>query len=136
MAAVSDQAKAKRKQYFKDWYVRNKDTISANAKERYQQNRDQVLARQRAAGTQRPYLYKKKYGITVADYDRMFLEQGGKCKICGVDKPGKNTRTKYFHVDHCHKTGRVRGLLCISCNVLLGQFENRLDAVLNYLREI
>lgn len=54
---------------------------------------------------------KKKYGITVAQYDKMFALQDGKCVGCG--RPPK---TKRLAVEHDHRTGRVRGLACHHCN--------------------
>lgn len=74
-----------------------------------------------AAAAQRRYNYKHKYGITVEDYDRMFAEQEGRCLICGTDVPGGHR--KHLCVDHCHETGRVRGLLCNRCNGLLQWYE-------------
>ena len=50
-------------------------------------------------------------GVTDAEYDRLLSAQGGGCAICG--NPPK---TRRLHVDHDHKTGRVRGLLCHRCN--------------------
>ena len=79
---------------------------------------------------------KRRYGITSEDYDRMLKEQGGCCKICGSDEPMH--RTKYFTVDHCHETGKVRGLLCHPCNVMLGQAQdniNTLEKAIDYLKE-
>ena len=61
--------------------------------------------------------YKRRYGITLADYDRMLKDQDGRCKICGRT-PG-HTR---LCVDHDHATGEVRGLLCKPCNQALGLF--------------
>lgn len=64
---------------------------------------------------------KVLYGITPEQYDQMFREQGGLCAICGLE--GKKTlATQRFalHVDHDHKTGKVRGLLCHNCNTILG----------------
>lgn len=58
---------------------------------------------------------KRNYGITIADYDRMFAEQNGACMGCY--QPPKKQR---LSVDHCHETGRVRGLLCQNCNIALG----------------
>lgn len=52
------------------------------------------------------------YGIGEGDYDRMYAAQGGKCAICQRGK-GKSKR---LSVDHDHKTGKVRGLLCAACN--------------------
>jgi hypothetical protein len=54
------------------------------------------------------------YGLEPHQYDRMFAEQEGYCKVCGEHK-GES-----LVVDHCHATGIVRGLLCSKCNVLLG----------------
>jgi hypothetical protein len=75
---------------------------------------------------QRGYDLKRRYGITVAEYDRLLREQGGVCAICD-GPPGQ--RAKYFHVDHCHVTGRVRGLLCRPCNKGLGAFRDRSEVI-------
>lgn len=56
----------------------------------------------------------RKYGVTQADYDLMFAAQGGKCAVCG------KAQERAFDVDHCHATGCVRGLLCTSCNRMIG----------------
>ena len=64
---------------------------------------------------------RKKYGITDEDYAEMLKSQKGKCAICGAGEPG----TKKFDVDHCHVTGVVRGLLCTSCNRMLGHSGDR-----------
>jgi endogenous inhibitor of DNA gyrase (YacG/DUF329 family) len=72
---------------------------------------------------------KSLYGITVDDYDHMFALQGGVCAIC-KDVCGTGRR---LCVDHDHNTGRVRGLLCMSCNQKLGWFEKHKDSALQYL---
>lgn len=67
---------------------------------------------------------KKNYGIELGTYSRMLAEQGGRCAICSTTDPrGKGV----FHVDHCHDTGVVRGLLCHNCNVGLGNFKHNID---------
>ncbi len=76
---------------------------------------------------------KKRYGITVEDFDAMMDTQGGKCYICRADPP--NSNKKRLSVDHNHETGEVRGLLCTKCNVMLGWFENNRDAVEDYLSQ-
>lgn len=60
---------------------------------------------------------KQKYGITLEDYNKMLENQKGRCKICGTTK---NSGHGKFHVDHNHKTSKVRGLLCSKCNLCLG----------------
>lgn len=63
---------------------------------------------------------KARYGINEADWDRMVVEQGGRCAICEV-------ATGALVVDHCHDSGRVRGLLCAPCNKGLGHFADDAD---------
>jgi len=58
------------------------------------------------------------YGLTLEQYDTMLSTQGGSCSICKTVTPDHGSGR--FVVDHCHTTGAVRGLLCNSCNVLLG----------------
>ena len=64
---------------------------------------------------------KKRYNITIDDYDRMLQEQKGVCAICHKPETSENQYgIKRLCVDHCHKSGKVRGLLCFSCNSMLG----------------
>ena len=71
------------------------------------------------------YFLRYRYGITAEDYANLLDMQGGCCAICGTDTPGG--RDKVWHVDHCHDTLKVRGLLCGLCNRGLGQFKDDLD---------
>lgn len=75
--------------------------------------------------------YKKMYGITIADYDQMLAEQGGRCKMCGAVAAGP--KRQRFAVDHCHTTGKVRGLLCVRCNVAVGFYELHSKLIYKYL---
>ncbi len=59
----------------------------------------------------------KKYGISIEDYNETFTKQEGKCAICGTHQVELK---KKLSIDHCHKTGKVRGLLCNNCNVGIG----------------
>lgn len=68
----------------------------------------------------------RKYSITAADYMRMLAEQDGKCAICR--RPPKVRR---LNIDHCHKHGHVRGLLCYSCNYGLGVFRDVISSFEN-----
>ena len=69
---------------------------------------------------------RRSYGITDKEYNAILQDQGGKCKICGVDSNPDN-RAGYFTVDHSHDTGAVRGLLCTKCNALLGLANDKED---------
>ena len=67
--------------------------------------------------------FKRQYGISIEQYDSMLANQNNGCALCGTEKP--SNRTKYFSVDHCHLTGKIRGLLCTKCNRGLGFFNDR-----------
>lgn len=74
----------------------------------------------------------RKYGITIEQFAEMSTAQGDLCVICRQPPKGK-TR---LSVDHCHKTGKIRGLLCDTCNVGLGMFQDDPDlltAAITYL---
>ena len=62
---------------------------------------------------------KHQFGIKLDDYNKMLEKQNSKCAICTKDITEFKTR---FHVDHCHKTGNIRALLCVNCNHGLGAF--------------
>lgn len=82
---------------------------------------------------QRNVTLKRKYGITVEQYEEILQYQKGVCAICG--KPPKEGHAR-LSVDHCHKTGLLRGLLCWLCNRLLGSFrddKDRLKSAIEYL---
>lgn len=77
---------------------------------------------------------KRTYNFTFEEYEEMLDQQNGKCSIC-ESKIGSARTTRLF-VDHCHETGKVRGLLCSSCNNGLGQFKDSpklLQKAINYL---
>lgn len=74
----------------------------------------------------------KLYGLTQETFNQMLEDQSHQCKVCGVDIDIS------CHVDHCHKTGVVRGLLCHKCNCGLGFFKDKtslLEKALRYLNE-
>jgi hypothetical protein len=79
---------------------------------------------------------KQRYGITMDEYMQTLNKQEHRCAICKATTPGQNN-IKRFSVDHCHKTGQVRGILCSNCNKgigLLGDNINILEAAIQYLR--
>lgn len=100
-------------------------------RERYRKNKG------RAKDYQREYWLKNnrritlsKYGLTEDDFSDMLKTQGGRCAIC------EKVPDTILYVDHCHLTGRVRGLLCRACNTSLGNFEDdvaRLQKAIDYL---
>ena len=75
---------------------------------------------------------KKSYSLTPEDYYLMLEAQGGACAICGTTCPG--AKKLYFCVDHCHYTGTVRGLLCSSCNIGIGNLKDSRRLLQNALK--
>jgi len=77
---------------------------------------------------------QKRYGITIKDYKQLEMAQGGRCAICGGPPSGRGR----LHLDHNHSTGRIRGLLCSTCNVGIGGLRDSTDllmAAVEYLKK-
>jgi len=77
-----------------------------------------------------------KYGLTVDEFEAMWAAQHGLCAVCNTEL--QRTGMQSYNIDHCHTSGRVRGVLCRSCNWgigILGDDPARLEAAARYLRE-
>lgn len=72
------------------------------------------------------YCLKKTYDISIEQYNKMLEDQNGVCDICH-----RPPITKALAVDHCHTTGKIRGLLCSSCNTALGSMQDNTDRLRN-----
>ena len=90
----------------------------------------------------RGYNLKHDFGITYSDYAKMHNKQRGLCAICKQPETGHNGRwrksTLQLAVDHDHKTGKIRGLLCRRCNQAIGKLNEDprlLDRAAAYLRK-
>lgn len=84
-------------------------------------NRNRYCSRKCFADSRQVYYFIRDYGLTLDAYRGLLEAQHGVCAICGqVDTTAK----QILSVDHCHDTGKVRGLLCHHCNVGLGHFRN------------
>jgi hypothetical protein len=130
----------KDKQKSKEWRERNVN----HRKQHYQENRDRILSKSKDYYKNNPdahrnYLLKTKYGITLEEYNRLLEKQNGVCAICHqksntVDK--RSGKIKMLAVDHNHKTGKIRGLLCEVHNRALGMFHDdigELKSAIDYL---
>lgn len=79
----------------------------------------------------RGWWLKSTYGITIEDYDHMLEEQNNCCAICYTHV---STQIKNLHVDHCHTSGEVRGLLCSKCNTGLGMYNDDVEILKSAIR--
>ena len=91
------------------------------------------------APTRRKQHLRRKYGLTEESYQALLNKQNGCCGICGVNQNlGGKIKASNFCVDHCHITGKVRGLLCHTCNRSIGLMKDSKQTLLNaihYLEE-
>ena len=108
-------------------YEADPDAAKARVKRWQQENSERLNAYRRDRRTEpevkradRAGHLKRKYGITIEQYETLLAEQGGGCAICGR-KPRPDIS---LHVDHDHRTGQLRGILCFRCNNALGDFDD------------
>ena len=138
------------KKYHAKRYIEQKEKLRKqieayrlNNKERIDQARIKWVANnpEKVKQYQRVTNLKKNFGLSAKDYDLMLEKQNGVCAICNNPETFVHFRTKKLAnlaVDHCHKTGKVRKLLCKSCNTVLGLFKDNESLVLsalNYLKD-
>jgi len=139
-------------EYLKEWRKRNPDKVREQNKRYAERNREKLNIKNkkwRDANPDRskehrqrhvaknPDIYrsrdlKRTYGITIEERDAMFKAQGSRCGICRRDEATS------WHVDHCHTSLKVRGILCNRCNLGLGYFKDvprLLRAATSYLFE-
>jgi len=107
-----------KKAYHRAYYLKHHDKYLAEGKARHHADRDGARDRH----------LKYTLGITGDDYKSLYEKQSGKCAICGVSKPLHGTpKNRALAVDHDHKTGVIRALLCDPCNKGLGHFGDDVD---------
>ena len=106
-----------------------KEAIRQGQKRRYHENKNY----------HRNIRLRTIYGITIEDYNYLLEKQGYHCAICHTDTPtNKRGNIQNFSVDHCHTTGKVRGLLCSKCNIAIGLLQDSsivAQRATNYLKE-
>lgn len=122
-----------------EWRAVNNEALKANKKKYYQLNKEKILQQNREKYAKDPNYFKdidlkKTYGINLDQYNNLLSRQGESCAIC---KRPKNEFTKALAVDHCHKTGKIRGLLCANCNRAVGNLKDsavNAESAASYLR--
>lgn len=100
----------------KQYRERNRELLNAKRKAIYEANKPAEQAARRRSKI-------KSYGLSPEQFEQMLAQQSGRCAICKTDKPTVKIGGS-FRIDHCHSTGKVRGLLCMKCNSGLGMFSD------------
>ncbi len=119
-AAENKEARAA---YRKAYYARTKEKAKENAERWAIENPERRAEISRRASLK---FRCKKFGLTVEQYEQMLADQGGRCKICGAAETGTGVD---WHIDHCHATQVVRGLLCHHCNAALGHVRDSVETL-------
>lgn len=142
-ASMTEEQRTAQKARIRAWAIANPERVKKNKKKylskhaarlkaarrgQYLVNRKKIIERSRARERrlkddpdykqQKFFNHQKRtYGLSRDQWWAMFSAQGGRCGCCGATEPkGKN----HWHTDHEHKTGKVRGILCHRCNIMLG----------------
>lgn len=116
--------------YNAKWYAENKEQANAASADWERRNRARKSETQRVrrakTGEKFTWDMQRRYGITPTEYAERLATQGGGCAVCGTDRCSDGRR---LVVDHCHITGRVRGILCHRCNTGIGMLGDGLAGV-------
>jgi len=113
------------KEYNKEYRKKNVEKLNANNKKWREENKEQdALAMLKAR-------LKRKYNLSIEEYETLIESQNNSCKVCGTH--AKNNLKGKLYIDHCHTTGKVRGLLCMKCNSALGLLNDDKELIQNLL---
>jgi len=118
--------KKKKVKQMKEYYLKNKEKLDKKHIEYYYENRSMISKQMKE------WKLEKNYGLTVKKYNKMLKKQKGFCPIClkKINGNNKNGRRK-ANVDHNHKTGKVRELICINCNLVIGLLKENIKVSKN-----
>lgn len=128
---------AENKDKIKQYYLDNKVAINTKTKKWSDANRDKCNASNRKYCAKNPNKKRderlqRDFGITLENYQQMLAEQNGVCALCFQPEKriiSKNGKISELAVDHCHATGKIRGLLCAQCNTGLGLFYDNTEVL-------
>lgn len=114
----------------RDYERRNRDKTNAAQRARHARRGEEFRATRREHYRANPEAYRSynlgRYGITPTEYDARLAAQGGVCACCGATA---NRNGKRLFVDHDHRTGAIRGILCHRCNAGIGHLGDTVDGV-------
>jgi hypothetical protein len=119
-------------------FYKNRNTRLGQCKDCCARKEKEYRATTKGATAKRNATLLRKYNIDYSSYEDMFNKQKGICLICRCDIALFGDKSTVSHVDHCHITGKVRGLLCNYCNSVLGVYGEDIkifQRAIDYLKE-
>lgn len=102
-----------RSRYYQEWKILNKERLKVKRQSDHSRTKEHDNHRTRESHL------KRKYGLTLNEYNTLLVGQNNQCGICGSKIYGRSAK-----LDHCHKNGKIRGFLCNGCNLGLGAFKD------------
>lgn len=120
----------------KEWLLKNKEKMTLYRKTHYKENREIYLERSKKWAEKNKRRRKHNvlmatHGISIDTYESMLVKQNYKCACCPTLH---SDLTRGLFVDHDHITGKIRGLLCTSCNSSLGYAKDNIEVLLNMVK--
>jgi hypothetical protein len=115
----------------KSWRDKNPERVKETNRSSKLKRKEYYSAPDRKMKYRNSYL-KKSFGITHEQYQEILVKQGGVCAICKKYRLAPNRL--FMPIDHCHTTGKIRGILCNGCNQALGIFEDSRDLLENAIQ--
>lgn len=145
-ASPLDRLRKYKREYARTWRRRNRDKVRAAKRRAYRRNPERAKAKVaawrkanpekvralalRRKPNDREHSLKVKYKLTLDAWNALFDAQGRRCAACGVTEPGTKNG---WHTDHCHKTKKVRGILCLHCNVGIGKAKDNIQTIRSWI---
>jgi hypothetical protein len=129
--------KEKANRVSREYYQKNKEWLNESSREYYKENKEKLnkLSRENHLNNKErdsEIRLKYRYGITTEDHKKLYESQNGICPICkNKFKFISENKTEMLFIDHNHKTGIIRGLICRRCNLLLGHANDDVKLLLN-----
>lgn len=126
------------------WYLKNKEKAYESAAQWRKANPERVKAAQQRYRDKNPHKkrderLKREFGMSFIQYQEMLNHQNGVCAICSNPETrivARSGKISELAVDHCHRTGKIRGLLCAKCNTAIGLLNEDINIInncVNYL---
>jgi hypothetical protein len=140
----SPSYKLRQKQHSRKWYLKTHEKRLLERREKRKDPKDKAYRKIYNSKNQdkiKKYALKRCFKISIEEYNNLWQKQNGVCALCGNPETvmysnGKITKLRALAVDHDHKTGRIRGLLCHFCNVGLGHFKDDKNLLLKAIEYI
>ena len=138
---------AKKREWMKQYRIEHPESTREVNQRAYDSHRKSLMVHvakwqkenpERTSTTQRRCHLRLNYGMTLEEWNKMFDGQGRRCAICRTDYSGYSCKKRQWDTDHDHSTGKIRGILCHQCNLMLGASKDNpiiLNSAISYLIE-